>query len=147
MVDKTGDCWLWTGYTRGGYGRLTRGSRQYQAHRVAYETERGPIPAGMVLDHVCKNTRCVRPDHLEPVTQVANIQRGEWFPGVNTGKTHCPQGHPYSGDNLYVIPATGGRMCRTCKSAARRAEKARRREREALGLGPGKPGRPAKTST
>jgi hypothetical protein len=28
--------------------------------------------------------------------------------------THCPQGHPYSGHNLYVQPSNGGRKCRAC---------------------------------
>jgi hypothetical protein len=41
---------------------------------------------------------------------------------ANTNKTHCPQGHPYQGANLYVIPSTGGRVCRTCALFRSRSE-------------------------
>ena len=46
------------------------------AHRVYYERYRGPIPENMVIDHLCRNTACVNPDHMEVVTQTENIQRG-----------------------------------------------------------------------
>jgi hypothetical protein len=49
---------------------------QYLAHRYFYETHRGPIPNGAVLDHTCRNTICVNPDHLEVVTTAINTQRG-----------------------------------------------------------------------
>ena len=127
-------CWEWAGYVdQLGYGRVCRVvdgfQRVYSAHRIAYEGAHGPISAGLVLDHLCRNRRCVNPDHLEPVTQATNIARGEWFVGENAAKTHCPEGHPYSEENTYVIPATGGRMCRTCKAAGRQAERQRRRAR------------------
>jgi imidazolonepropionase-like amidohydrolase len=47
------------------------------AHRVIYERERGPIPGGLTLDHLCRNRRCVNPEHLEPVPVQVNVQRGE----------------------------------------------------------------------
>ena len=79
-------CWIWTGTrTRdGGYGQIRLPGLYAPligpmrlAHRVAYELLVGPIPAGLVLDHLCRNRRCVNPAHLEPVTQRVNIQRGE----------------------------------------------------------------------
>lgn len=69
-------CWVWKGGTDGdGYGRVRNGRKIKGAHRLFYERYRGPIPAGLVVDHLCRNTSCVNPDHLEAVTQAANIQR------------------------------------------------------------------------
>lgn len=72
-VDKTGDCWLWAGYRdRRGYGTFNVGRTPKKAHRVAYELVKGPIPAGLVIDHRCWNPPCVNPDHLRAVTPAAN---------------------------------------------------------------------------
>jgi hypothetical protein len=46
------------------------------AHRFAYLEFVGPIPDGLVLDHLCRNKKCVNPDHLEPVTNAENLRRG-----------------------------------------------------------------------
>src|SRR5262245_2571494 len=70
-------CWLWTGgTTSAGYGRFEYGDGKQPAHRIAYEALVGPIPDGLELDNVCRNPRCVRPDHLEPVTHLENMLRG-----------------------------------------------------------------------
>ena len=78
-VDKSGDCWIWTGCRiRHGYGRISGpGRKPLLAHRVAYELTYGPIPDGLELDHLCRNPSCVRPDHLEPVTHLENVRRGD----------------------------------------------------------------------
>ena len=65
MVDRTGDCWLWTGSTRNGYGQfyLGKGDIRY-AHRYAYELVMGPISGRLRRVHGCVNRLCVRPAHL-----------------------------------------------------------------------------------
>lgn len=76
-------CWAWigarTGQTRtdhrGGYGSFFDGERMRPAHRVSYEIEVGPIPAGLQLDHLCRNRACVNPDHLDPVSPRMNTLR------------------------------------------------------------------------
>jgi len=82
-----GPCWVWTGSTNRserrqaldghpGYGQIQIGQRKVLVHRYLYETSVEVIPEGLVLDHLCRVTRCVRPDHLEPVTQRENLLRG-----------------------------------------------------------------------
>ena len=74
-VDKTDTCWNWTGGKTEGYGmfRVSNYPRKMRgAHRVSYEMHAGPIPAGKVIDHRCRNRLCVRPDHLRVVTQKQN---------------------------------------------------------------------------
>lgn len=85
-----------------------------KAHRAAYELLIAPIPNDKVIDHLCRNPSCVNPDHLEVVTQRENILRGIGPSAIHARKTHCPRGHPYSGDNLYISP-NRQRRCRTCQ--------------------------------
>lgn len=125
MVDKqspTG-CWLWTGpQDPRGYGRFWFEQKPSRAHRRSYEWLVGPIPEGLVLDHLCRVRNCVRPDHLEPVTNRENILRGVSPTARNAVKTHCSQGHPYDSSNTYVRPG-GGRDCRACKRNIMRAQR------------------------
>lgn len=120
-------CHLWTAAKNNmGYGMFAVSKRDIKlAHRVGYEIANGPIPEGLVLDHLCRVPLCVNPEHLEAVSQAENVRRG------NGGrhwreKTHCPQGHEYAGWNLYV-PPSGGRYCRACISARNKAMRARKK--------------------
>ncbi len=77
-VDPETGCWNWSRSRQpNGYGHLTVNNRQVLAHRFVYERERGPIPDGMTLDHLCRNHACVNPDHLEPVSHAENCRRGK----------------------------------------------------------------------
>lgn len=120
-VDKTNECWNWTRYKDpNGYGRFQLGKEKYiGAHRFAYELSNGPIPKGLVLDHLCRNPSCVRPEHLEAVPQQINVLRGNGPTSVNAQKTYCIHGHLFDETNTYWEPR--GRACRKCRAAAQRA--------------------------
>ena len=127
------DCWIWVGSrNQHGYGQFKVGSRtdgtrrSVRAHRFAYEVLVGRIPEGLTIDHLCRVTSCVNPAHMEPVTARENILRSPVaWPKLQLAKTHCPQGHPYAGDNLYVNPA-GKRVCRACTVSAKRRYRSRK---------------------
>lgn len=79
IVDPETGCWNWQhAKTALGYGQVTRpgGRGMVCAHRMVYERDRGPVPAGLELDHLCRNPSCVNPAHLEPVTHLENVHRG-----------------------------------------------------------------------
>lgn len=132
FVDKTTDCWLWTGSrTAEGYATFcittdTNQRHRVVVHRLAYELLIGKIPTGLVLDHLCRNPRCVNPAHLEPVTMRENVLRGVGPSAQNARKTDCPAGHPYDKDNTAVNAKTGKRSCRTCHRAHQLAYIARK---------------------
>ena len=112
-------CWLWTGCIlspskggENGYGRFGIGKAiSTYAHRWAYENFRGPIPAGLDLDHLCRVRSCVNPDHLEPVTRSENVLRGKI--SAERNQTHCKHGHEFDAANTYA-QKTGLRRCRRC---------------------------------
>ncbi len=146
-------CWVWTAVkNKGGYGQFWDGKRQVLSYRWSYERARGPVPNGLQLDHLCRNPSCIRPDHLEAVTQQVNSKRGVhpwkkcphgdsykyaksrvcrvcnsqnrkailratkpegWVPFAR--KTHCPAGHEYTPENIYMD--NGTRKCRICVRA------------------------------
>src|ERR1043165_9731130 len=74
-IDPVSQCWNWTGaISNGRYGSIYDQGRMQKAHRVAYSVEVGAIPHGTDLDHLCRNTRCCNPAHLEPVTRSENLR-------------------------------------------------------------------------
>ena len=125
-VEKTEGCWNWTaGVQQTGHGRFYADKKHVPAHRFSYELQVGAIPEGRVLDHLCRNPRCVRPDHLEPVTQRENVMRGDSVPPPNLPKENCPKGHPYDAANTYWTPK-GHQDCRACRREASRRYNARK---------------------
>ena len=123
-----GACWPWLAYRDSdGYGIFAvANSRPARASRVVYELAIGPIPDGLVIDHLCRSRSCVNPLHLEAVPQVVNCLRGESLNARNARKTHCHKGHPFTPENTYLY--RGGRCCRACNRDAVRRMKVRRRE-------------------
>ena len=113
-VDKTATCWVWRGLLdTSGYGQIKVNGKFKQVHRVVFELLVGPVPLNLELDHLCRNKACVNPDHLESVTHQVNVLRGCGPPAMNARKTHCPEGHALTKDNLVkcLLPA---RQCHKC---------------------------------
>jgi hypothetical protein len=137
------ECWLWTASLDGkGYGQFWTGlfGSCSRAHRVSYVFARGPIPEGMSLHHLCEVKHCVNPDHLQVCTHQENMTTGKW--GVKQlprcaawqlAKTHCPQGHPLSGEN--ALKLTGNRkQCKICLRAAQKEHMRRKRAEDPEGM-------------
>jgi hypothetical protein len=117
---KKGDaCWEWTGPINGsGYGYLTF---TVGAHRLSFALERGEIEPGKHLDHTCRNPKCVRPNHLQEVTPVENVLRGQSLIALNRLKTRCIRGHLLSGNNLRMKKRKGRADWRACRHCQREA--------------------------
>jgi hypothetical protein len=122
-------CWIWLGaVNQFGYGRAYANGKTTSAHRVVYEALVGPIPDGLIIDHLCRTRCCVNPSHLEPVTQRSNVLRGVGWAAINSKLTHCPQGHPYDRSKSYSgKPVT--RFCSICNNRNQIAYRARRDKR------------------
>ena len=118
-------CWEWTACRFGGrsgrYGHfvLSHGV-SIAAHVFAFEQFRFPVPEGLTLDHLCRNTWCVNPFHLQAVTLRVNLLRGNSFSAINARKTHCDHGHEFTPENTYAH--NGGRGCKECRRARARED-------------------------
>lgn len=124
-VAKTDTCWNWTGAISSGYGVFVvdqRPTKAVRSHRYSYELAHGPIPDGLTIDHLCRNKRCVNPDHLEAVTMRVNVLRNSGPSARNAIATHCIHGHPFDAENTYIKP-DGRRRCRACERDRMRAKR------------------------
>jgi hypothetical protein len=118
-------CWEWSGSrSAAGYGNVWVDGRQRYAHRVMYELLVGPIPAGLQIDHLCRNRSCVNPGHMEPVTSKENTLRGNSMSARHARQTECPHGHSLSDAMHYK----NGRSCRTCADLRNAAKRQAREE-------------------
>lgn len=140
IVSESDDtCLEWTGSrTQAGYGKFRVNDGQVSAHRWAYEYERGPIPDGLELDHLCRNRSCVRVDHLEAVTAAENVRRSHL---PNRNKPLCIRGHDITDPRNVYRDKRGSRICRACRRVYHhrpynnwRTKVARRLERERSGV-------------
>lgn len=121
-----GPCWTFTGrHNNRGYGDVTFGRgnhNRWLLHRYTYTLYIGEIPAGLQIDHLCRNRACCNPCHLDPVTNRVNALRG-----IRAQRTHCARGgHELSGHNL-IIRRGGRRQCRACTYDSQRRSLGRRR--------------------
>lgn len=113
-------CWEWlAGRSSRGYGAFSIDRVMRPAHRIAYILEYGDIPAGLEIDHLCRNPACVRPEHLEPVTPRENKMRGISPAAKAAVATHCLRGHPFDASNTFV-DSRGFRHCRACGALRKR---------------------------
>lgn len=122
IPEPNSGCLLWEGaVTRDGYGLVRRNNTNHRVHRLAWEEAKGPIPEGLNVCHTCDVPACCNPDHLFLGTQLDNVAdmrtKGRFKGGssLNALKTHCPQGHEYTPDNVYLY--NGMRSCKACSNA------------------------------
>ncbi len=114
-VTKTNNCWLWHSTQSRGYGQFSLGGNQVAAHRFSYELVNGPIPKPLQIDHMCRNTLCVNPEHLQAVTQKVNLLLSRESIGhVYKKQKACMRGHEYTQPNTRWYK--GYRYCRACHS-------------------------------
>lgn len=120
LIRKTSGCWFLRLKTKkSGYTQIRVNRRSRPGHVVVYEHFVGPVPSGLVLDHTCRVQCCVRPSHLDPVTQRVNVLRSRNHVALLAIATHCTNGHPFDDKNTYHRPS-GGRACKTCSLASGR---------------------------
>ena len=127
-VERLDDgCWLWTASTYGhGYGQFGQDGRKFAAHRIAYELLVGPIPQGLVLDHLCRVRHCVNPAHLRPCTNRENVlAEGSLSVAKRRAEQKtCAAGHPFDEINTYLRGTH--RYCRPCRAEREREYRARK---------------------
>lgn len=116
--NKTDGCWVWRGsLNTHGYGQFKLHYKNIGAHRISHLLYVGEIPAGLQIDHLCRNRACVNPKHLRLLTLKENVLSGIGITAQNLKKTKCPKGHLYD-----KINSQNRRCCSTCqKEASRRS--------------------------
>lgn len=108
-------CWEWGGYINPqGYGSFYFEKKSWPTHRIAYRFLVQVPKRSLVIDHLCRNRKCLNPHHLEQVTTRENILRGVGWTAVQARKTECNLGHPFTPENTR-IRRTGSRRCLECQ--------------------------------
>jgi len=136
-IKEVNGCWEWQKslMVRGGYAQMMlslepKKPALYTGHRASWLVFRGDVEPGLHIDHLCRNRKCVNPDHLEPVTPHENILRGEVSREglrVTSPLRHCSHGHEMTGENIYVYSNRGTPkiLCNTCRTIGNRKRNVR----------------------
>lgn len=127
-VEITSTCWNWTGPTRSKtspYGSIRLNGKNKLAHRHAYEMLIGPIDSNLTVDHLCKNTKCVNPAHMELVSLSENARRSGAILKASAkaaenqlARNFCINGHEFTKENTYLTSRQ--RHCKQCRQDAQR---------------------------
>ncbi len=144
IPEDPNDCWEWLACVSPvGYGRFGWEGKAHEVHRVVYTLLVGPIPAGLVIDHICHteacrkvnreclHRRCQNPLHLSPVTRKANVMRAINPITINARKTECAKGHPYTPETQIIDG--GYRRCILCRREFDRKRRPRKNPNPRLG--------------
>ena len=111
-------CWEWTGKDWvGPYAKIHHNNKRYYVHRFFYEYFTGTMLHNKEIDHLCKNTWCCNPEHLEAVDRETNINRSNGITVINANKVVCKRGH------AFTRSVNGKRICQTCKTDLQRARR------------------------
>lgn len=119
VLDKDSGCWNWARSTRRSgnfsYGKIksSKDGKQLLSHRALYSATVSEIAADMTIDHLCRNTLCVNPAHLEPVSMKENILRGYGPAAINARMATCAEGHEFKMVNW---AGRKQRACMTCRA-------------------------------
>lgn len=107
LVDEVDGHWIFTGpINDSGYGLFWVEGRHVRAHRYSYEHHVGPISDGLVVDHVCHNRACVRPERLREATVAQNISNRSGAAGSNAS-TGVRNVYPNGGKFMVRMRARG----------------------------------------
>jgi hypothetical protein len=118
-VEKTSSCWVWkNAKDKDGYGIFWDQTKIIKAHRFSYQLFKDKIPQGLQINHLCKNTSCVNPNHLEVVSCRENLMKGDTIAKQNAEKTHCKRGHEFNNKNTRFFK--NERYCLPCHQELQR---------------------------
>lgn len=136
-VNKTEECWIFIASgNKWGYGQFWYQGKFIAAHRFSYMIENGPIKEGLEIHHLCRNRRCVNPEHLEALTKQEHNKRWRNLgPAVEATKkryaerTECSKGHPLTKENTRHYTNRKGYITRKCRTCHRENEAGRRKRK------------------
>lgn len=118
-IKSANECWEWIGAIskKGGYGYfwVNKIDKNHLAHRVSYELTKSKIQTGFMIDHICRNRKCVNPNHLREVTAKQNLYENSENISAKTFRTNkCKRGHERNNENTRIYKNKYGYYMRRC---------------------------------